>query len=98
MLNGQFTGGEFLLSQRGAGAEAHTAAAFVRYLPVLGEGVAQQPGAINGIASQPFLSGDGALRFTVDFRSAPSPLRKGWLAMPLMAPDCWATPSLSTGR
>ena len=80
VLNGHFADGEFLISQRGSGADVHTAIAFVPYLPTLAEGVAVQPSAINGIASQPFLSGDGAARFTVDFRGGASAFSNeiGW--------------------
>jgi serralysin len=80
VLNGHFADGEFLISQRGSGADVHTAMAFVPYLPTLAEGLAVQPSAINGIASQPFLTGDGAARFTVDFRSAVSAFSNeiGW--------------------
>ena len=72
VLNGSFTGGEFLFSQRGTGADVHTAAAFVPYLPALVEGVAVSAMAINGIASQPFLTGDGMAHFVADFQSAVS--------------------------
>ena len=81
-LNGNFIGGEFLVSQRmgGAGVDAHTTMAFVQYLPALAEGVAVQPAAINGIASQGFLTGDNAAHFTADFRSAASSFANqvGW--------------------
>lgn len=79
-LNGNFTDGEFLFSQRGSGADAHTDMAFVPYLPTLKEGVAVSPQAINGIAAQGFLTGDGSAHFTVDFRSAQSALANqlGW--------------------
>ena len=80
LLNGSFTGGEFLVSQRGAGADAHTAMAFVQFLPTLLEGVSVSPTFINGIASQPFLTGDGMAHFTLDFRSAVSAFSNqlGW--------------------
>ena len=72
VLNGSFIGGEFLFSQRGTGADVHTTAAFVPYLPALAEGVAVSATAINGIASQPFLTGDGMAHFVADFQSAVS--------------------------
>ncbi|CAN5818706.1 hypothetical protein BH11PSE3_BH11PSE3_37900 [soil metagenome] len=80
VLNGVFSDGEFLFSQRGSGANAHTAVAFVTYLPTLAEGVAVQPELINGIASQSFLTGDGGARFIVDVRSAASAFSNqlGW--------------------
>ena len=79
-LNGTFADGEFVFSQRGSGADAHTDMAFVPYLPTLKEGVAVAPQAINGIAAQGFLTGDGSAHFTADFRSAQSQLANqlGW--------------------
>ena len=46
---------------RGSGANAHTMVTFVNYLPNLVEGCASNPAAINGIANEPFLSGDGSV-------------------------------------
>jgi|FEC22Drversion2_1045045.scaffolds.fasta_scaffold00353_6 Domain of unknown function (DUF4114)/RTX calcium-binding nonapeptide repeat (4 copies) len=79
-LNGTFADGEFVFSQRGSGADAHTTVAFVPYLPTLQEAVAVTPQAINGIAAQGFLTGDGSSHFTVDFRSAQSAFANqlGW--------------------
>ena len=71
-LNGDFVGGDFLMAARGIGAAAHTDVSFVQFLPSLSEGVSVAATAVNGIASQPFLTGDGAVRFTLDFKSAVS--------------------------
>ena len=45
---------------------------FETFLPDLFEGVRVDPAAINGVANQPFLTGDGAVRFTLSFKSAVS--------------------------
>jgi serralysin len=71
-MNGSFAGGEFLDAARGSGAGAQTTLAFVQYLPTLVEGVSVAPSAINGIASQAFLTGDGSTGFSVDFKSGVS--------------------------
>ena len=72
-LNGSFAGnGAFILSARGSGADAHTALGYVNFLPVLAEGVSVNAAAVNGVADQSFLIGDGAVRFTLEFKSAVS--------------------------
>jgi len=72
-LNGNFaSGGEFMITTRGAGSSVHTSMNFVDYLPSLAEGVTVNPAAIQGIANQPFLTGDGAARFTAELKSAVS--------------------------
>jgi serralysin len=72
-LNGSFSGnGAFILSARGNGADAHTALGYVNYLPALAEGVSVNTSSITGIADQSFLTGDGAVRFTLEFKSAVS--------------------------
>jgi serralysin len=80
VLNGSFTDGEFVFAQRGTGADAHTEMAFVPFLPALSEGVAVNSSAVNGIAAQGFLTGDGSVHFTADFRSAVSAFANqlGW--------------------
>jgi Domain of unknown function (DUF4114) len=45
---------------------------FEPFLPALSEGVAVDAAAINGVTNQAFLLGDGAVQFTVEFRSAVS--------------------------
>jgi hypothetical protein len=71
-LNGDFTGGDFMIDARGSGADAHTTVAFVQFLPTLSEGVSVNPASVNGVGNQPFLTGDGSVRFTLDFKSAVS--------------------------
>ena len=72
-LNGSFSGnGAFILSARGTGADAHTALGYVNYLPTLAEGVSVNSSSISGIADQSFLTGDGSVRFTLEYKSAVS--------------------------
>ncbi|WP_439612608.1 DUF4114 domain-containing protein [Reyranella sp.] len=71
-LNGDFTGGDFMVITRGTGAEAHTTVTFENYLPPLREGVSVDPDLINGVTNEAFLTGDGFVHFTVDFKSAAS--------------------------
>lgn len=72
-FNGDLShGGDFMMVARGAGADAHTTVSFANLLPALAEGVHVDPGAINGIVNQPFLKGDGAVQFTVDWQSGVS--------------------------
>ncbi len=72
-LDGNFAGnGAFILSARGSGADAHTAFGYVNFLPVLAEGVSVNAAALNGVADQSFFIGDGAVRFTLEFKSAVS--------------------------
>jgi hypothetical protein len=72
-LNGSFAGnGVFILSARGSGADAHTGVGYVNYLPGLSEGVSVNAASINGVADQSFFIGDGAVRFTLEFKSAVS--------------------------
>lgn len=72
LLNGNFNGGDFMVITRGTGADAHTTITFQNYLPSLREGVSVDPTLINGVANEAFLTGDGNVHFTVDFRSAGS--------------------------
>ena len=72
-LNGSFAGnGVFILSARGGGGDAHTGVGYVNYLPSLAEGVSVNTASINGVADQSFLTGDGSVRFTLEFKSAVS--------------------------
>jgi serralysin len=72
-LDGSFAGnGAFILSARGGGADAHTAVGYVNYLPNLAEGVSVNTSSISGLADQSFLTGDGSVRFTLEFKSAVS--------------------------
>ena len=45
---------------------------FEKFLPTLTEGVRVDPASINGVANEPSLTGDGSVRFTLDFKSAVS--------------------------
>ena len=49
-----------------------TTVSFVNHLPSLAEGVRVDPASINGIANEPFLAGDGSVKFTLQFESAVS--------------------------
>jgi hypothetical protein len=72
-LDGSFAGnGAFILSARGSGGDAHTGVAYVNFLPNLAEGVSVAAPSISGIADQSFLTGDGSVRFTLEFKSAVS--------------------------
>ncbi len=69
-LNGQFTNGQFMVDTRGSGDQEHTTVSFVQFMPTLTEGKAVSSGALNGVANQPFLTGDGSVRFTLTFNQA----------------------------
>lgn len=71
-LNGLYSGGDFMSVAQGSGANAHTMVTFVNYLPNLAEGLRVNPAAINGIANEPFLGGDGSIGFSLNFKSAVS--------------------------
>jgi len=72
LLEGDFINGDFMAVARGSGSQAHTEVTFEHFLPSLFEGVRVSTDAINGIANQPFLTGDGLVRFTVDLKAAVS--------------------------
>ena len=69
-LDGAFTGGDFMIDTRGSGDQAHTTVSFVQFMPTLAEGKEVSSSVINGIADQPFLTGDGSVRFTLTFNEA----------------------------
>jgi hypothetical protein len=69
-LNGLFTNGEFMIDTRGSGDQEHTAVSFVQYMPTLTEGRAVNSSVLNGVGNQPFLTGDGSVRFTLTFDKA----------------------------
>jgi serralysin len=71
-LVGTFAGGEFMSIARNNGEAMHTDVKFMPYLPALAEGVAVSSGAVNGVANQPFLSGDGSVHFSVTLDAAVS--------------------------
>lgn len=70
LLEGAYGGGDFMVVARGAGASAHTQVTFEPFLPQLFEGVRVDTDEINGVANQPFLTGDGAVRFTLSLQAA----------------------------
>ncbi|HTG21027.1 MAG TPA: DUF4114 domain-containing protein, partial [Reyranella sp.] len=72
LLESEYTGGDFMAVPRGSGAEMYTDVTFETFLPALFEGVRVDPHAINGIDNQPFLTGDGSVRFTVTLQAAVS--------------------------
>ncbi|CAN5921530.1 hypothetical protein BH11PSE3_BH11PSE3_03010 [soil metagenome] len=72
LLQGSFDGGDFMAVARGSGDSMHTMVTFVPYLPALFENVRVDTYAINGIANQPYLTGDGSVGFTMTFTSAVS--------------------------
>lgn len=69
-LEGDLSGGGFVAAARGSGEEAFTHLAFIAYLPGLSEKVAVASSAINGIADDTLLAGDGLVNFTVTLDSA----------------------------
>ncbi|GEP61566.1 family 16 glycosylhydrolase [Reyranella soli] len=71
-MTGDFSGGDFLTVARGTGDDAHTLLTFVPFLPSLTEGVHVDTASINGVASDPFLFGDGSVRFSLELKSAQS--------------------------
>jgi Ca2+-binding RTX toxin-like protein len=75
-LDGNFasggSAGGLIIAARGAGDSSYTTVSHVNFTPNLREGVAVDPAAINGIANQNYLSGDGTVAFTVEMKSAVS--------------------------
>ena len=71
-MEGDFTSGEFMMVARGSGPDAHTMLTFENLLPSLSEGATVDPKLVNGIANEPFLTGDGTVGFTVELKSATS--------------------------
>ncbi|MBY0324301.1 MAG: serine hydrolase [Reyranella sp.] len=70
-LDGDFANGEFMAVARGGSIDA-TTVSYVKHLPTLAEGVRVDPASINGVANEPFLAGDGSVKFTLQFESAVS--------------------------
>ena len=71
-LAGDFSAGDFMTVARGHGADAHTLVTYEKFLPNLAEGARVDVASINGVANEPFLVGDGAVRFAVELKSAVS--------------------------
>ncbi|TCT03242.1 DUF4114 domain-containing protein [Aquabacter spiritensis] len=72
VLNGDFSGGDIMAAARGTGPDAHTQMSFVTYLPTLSEAVSVDLAAINGIANQAYLTGDGTVTYAMELSSATS--------------------------
>jgi hypothetical protein len=72
LLEGIFGGGDFMAVARGQGSNAHTMVTFEPFLPNLFEGVRVDAQAINGVVNQPFMTGDGTVRFTMKLEAAVS--------------------------
>jgi hypothetical protein len=72
LLMGAYADGDFMAVVRGSGTGAHTMVTFEEFLPDLFEGVRVDPEEINGVVNEPFLTGDGAVRFTMSFKTAVS--------------------------
>ena len=71
-LVGDFSGGDFMVVTRGAVDDASSSVTFVPFLPSLAEGRTVDAALVNGIANEPFLSGDGTVDFSVSLKSAAS--------------------------
>jgi hypothetical protein len=71
-LAGDFSAGDFMMVARGTGVDAHTLVTFEKFLPNLSEGARVDAASINGVANEPFLLGDGAVRFALELKSAVS--------------------------
>lgn len=71
-LEGSFPDGDFMAVARGTGATAHTMFSYETFLPVLAEGVRVDVQAINGVANQPFMTGDGSVRYSMTLNAAVS--------------------------
>ena len=72
LLEGIFDNGDFMVVARGQGDAARTMVTFEPFLPDLFEGVRVNTEAINGVVNQPFMTGDGTVRFTLKFEAAVS--------------------------
>lgn len=71
-IEGDHSGGDFMMVARGSGPDAHTMLTFQPFLPTLSEGARVDPTRVNGIANEPFLTGDGTVGFTAELESATS--------------------------
>ena len=78
LLEGAYGGGDFMVVARGTGANAHTQVTFEPFLPQLFEGVQVDTDEINGVANQPFLTGDGTVNFTLACRPRSRPSTTRW--------------------
>jgi hypothetical protein len=71
-MEGDYSGGDFMMVARGSGPAAHTMLTFQTFLPTLSEGTQVNPSLVNGIANEPFLTGDGTIGFKAELKSAAS--------------------------
>jgi hypothetical protein len=69
-IEGDHSGGDFMMVARGSGPDAHTMLSFQNFLPTLAEGARVDPTLVNGIPNDPFLTGDGTVGFTAELKSA----------------------------
>ncbi|WP_421996261.1 M10 family metallopeptidase C-terminal domain-containing protein [Reyranella sp.] len=80
LLEGVYSGGDFMAVARASGVGLHTEITFEPFLPTLFEGVSVAPQAVNGIANQSFLTGDGLVRFSATLNGGISSFNNtvGW--------------------
>ncbi|TAJ84666.1 family 16 glycosylhydrolase [Reyranella sp.] len=71
-VEGNHSGGDFMTVARGTGPDANTLLTFQNFLPTLSEGARVDTAKINGIANEPFLTGDGTVGFSAELKSAAS--------------------------
>jgi Ca2+-binding RTX toxin-like protein len=72
LFDPSFGAGDFMVVDRGFGANAHTTISFANYMPPLVEGTSVNPAAINGIVNPAFLTGDGSIDFSLNLKQAVS--------------------------
>ncbi len=70
-FEGDFSKGDFMAVSRGG----DTTVTFESYLPTLRESRPVDPAAINGIANELFLTGDGSTQFMLEFKSSGAAFR-----------------------
>jgi hypothetical protein len=71
-MEGDHSGGDFMMVARGSGPDGHTMLSFQTFLPALSEGARVNAALVNGIANEPFLTGDGTVGFMAELKSAAS--------------------------
>ncbi len=69
LVKGIFSDGDFMNVVRN-GEQTHTMITFNPFLPALYEGIAVAPDAVNGVANQAFLTGDGNVQFRATLEAA----------------------------
>ena len=80
LLEGVYSGGDFMAVARASGVGLHTEITFEPFLPTLFEGVSVAPQAVNGIVNPSFLTGDGLVRFSATLTGGVSSFNNtvGW--------------------